>query len=212
VIESLLSFLQLYVIPLGGIGVFLASIIEEVVAPIPSAFVLLTAGFLFLTGTSGVNFFLALVLKIIVPAAFGIVIGSLFVYGLAYKLGKPFVEKFGKLFSLKWEDIEKAEKRFAAGPKDEIFIFLARALPIIPSVAVSAFSGLFRIPIKTYLFASFLGVLIRATLLGLLGWQIGNFYEKYAEVITRFENDILIGIVIILLMWLIYRKRVGVVQ
>ncbi len=210
-IESLISFLQIHIIPLGAIGVFLASIIEEVVAPIPSAFVLLTAGFLFLTGITGLNFFFTILLKIIVPAAFGIVIGSLFVYGLAYRFGKPFIERFEKWLGLKWEDIEKTEKRFARGPKDDLFIFIARAVPIIPSVAISAISGLFRIPIRTYLVASFLGILVRATLLGLLGWQIGNFYEKYAEVISKFENDILIGTVLVLLIWLIYRRRGPVV-
>lgn len=204
--ESFIYFLQTFILPIGGVGVFLASVIEEVIVPIPSAFVLLTAGFLFLSNLSGLQIFLTLFLKIVIPASLGITIGSLFVYGLSYKLGKPFIIKYGKWFSLSWKDIEESEKRFSKGLKDEISIFISRAIPIIPSVVIAAVSGLFRINIRTYIIASFLGLLVRTSFLAIIGWQLGNLYYKYAEIISRYENGTLAVILLFILLWILYRR------
>jgi membrane protein DedA with SNARE-associated domain len=207
VLEHLVTFLQTHIIPLGGIGIFLATIIEEVVAPIPSAFVLLTGGFLFLSKLTGLNLLSAIVFKIALPAAFGITLGSLFIYWLAFTFGKPFIDRFGKWFGLAWKDIEKAEKWFEKGLRDDVFIFIVRAIPFIPSVAIGSFAGIMRLPLRTYIISSFLGTMVRASILGVLGWQLGNFYYKYTEVISRYENATLSLILLGLFLLVIYRRK-----
>lgn len=204
-IEQILTFLQVNIIPLGGFGIFLATLIEEILWPIPAAFVLLASGFLFLTHTSGISALIILIFKIAIPAAFGVTLGSLFIYYLAYVLGRLFIDKYGKWFGLKWADIEKTEKWLERGLRDDVLIFIARATPIIPSVTIGAFAGIFRLPLRTYIISSFLGTFVRAVIVGLIGWQVGNLYWKYAEIIGNFENYILISVLTVFLSWILYR-------
>jgi membrane protein DedA with SNARE-associated domain len=204
--EAIISFLQIHIIPLGALGVFLASVIEEVIAPIPSSVVLLMSGFLFLTNTLGSEFWGALVFKIFIPASVGMTLGSLFIYGLAYWLGRPFITRYGKWFGVEWQEVENVEKKFAEGPKDGIFIFVARAIPIIPSVVISAFAGVLRIPFRTYVVSSLLGIMVRVLVLALIGSQFGNLYLHYAELINQYENFVLIACIVLLAAFILYRK------
>ncbi|MCH7730796.1 hypothetical protein IID21_04775 [Patescibacteria group bacterium] len=47
-IEKLTSLIQPIVVEYGAVGVFLATLLEEIIAPIPSPLVPLTAGFFLL--------------------------------------------------------------------------------------------------------------------------------------------------------------------
>lgn len=206
-IEQLVSFLQAHIIPIGAFGIFFASIIEEVIAPIPSAFVLLTGGFLFLSHQSGFHAFTILLFKIAIPAAFGITLGSLFIYWLTYTFGKPIIDRYGKWFGVRWEDIQRVEKWFEKGPRDDVFIFVVRAMPFIPSVAIGSFAGIMRLNLRTYILSSLAGTTLRAMILATVGWQMGNLYYKYADIISRFETDILYTIIFLVLVFVMYKRR-----
>ena len=93
-IENLTHYLELYVLPLGPLGVFLASVAEEVVAPVPSALVMMTAGFVFVSGPVGFGSILKIVLHVALPAALGVTLGSLWIYGIAYWGGKVYLDNF----------------------------------------------------------------------------------------------------------------------
>ena len=54
--------------------------------------------------------FLKLFIYIVLPAALGVTVGSLFVYAIAYFAGKPFLERWGKYLGISWEDLEKTER------------------------------------------------------------------------------------------------------
>ena len=193
---------QLY----GAWGIFLASVLEEIFVPIPSTLVMMGGGFSLL---SGAPLSMAGVIKlfhiIVVPAAAGVTLGSLVVYFLAYTLGKPFLERYGAFFGLSWRLIERVQSRFGQGYADELVLFLSRAIPAMPSVAITAFCGLTRVPVKRYIALTFLGMTIRATILGWLGWQLGGLYHVWARAIDRVESYVLIGIVIGLLVYILIR-------
>jgi membrane protein DedA with SNARE-associated domain len=209
-IEHLILFIQTHLLPLGGLGVFIASVIEEVLAPIPSAFVIFASGFLLVDGSVTLHSLLRLVGVVAVPAALGIVLGSFFVYGVAYYAGKPVLTRWGKWLGLSWDDVEKIQRRFAETPFDEVSLFAVRAFPFIPSVVISAFCGLIRFPVRSYALFSFLGLVVRASVLGFVGWQIGTLYSRYAKFVTLFENVIfiLIGISVLMFIgWRIYKHK-----
>ncbi len=209
-IGTLVHFINTHLIPLGSIGVFAAAVIEEVIAPIPSALVILISGFILVSGTIDLHSLGLLVTKVAIPAAFGITVGSFLAYGLAYYLGKPFLMKFGKWFGLSWEDITKLQKRFENSSSDELSLFVVRAIPFVPSVVISAFCGLIRFPIRAYTIYSLLGLVIRTTILGFVGWQAGKFYFRYAKTIDAFENVILlaaVALVVLFFVWKYFRAR-----
>lgn len=204
-ISSFIDAIQTFLIPLGWIGVFVAAIIEEVIAPIPSAFITMGSGFVLMDKLpiTAANL-LKLFLIISVPAASGMAVGSLFVYGIAYVGGKPVLKKWGKWLGLSWEDLDKAEQKLRSHHTDELMIFFIRTIPIIPSVAISAFCGLLRVKLHDYIIFTFLGSLIRASILGFVGWRLGNLYIHYAEKIDEWENVVLWVLAIIVALLIAY--------
>ncbi len=204
-IETTIQFIQSVLLPLGAWGVFLASFLEEIIAPIPSALVITLSGFFFLKGAFSLALLAKLFFVVVLPASLGVTIGSLFVYALAHIFGKPILVKWGKWLGLSWNDIEKLQNKFDTKKTDELALFLLRTIPIIPSVAISAFYGLIRYDLKKYFIYTFLGTCVRATILAIIGWQVGSFYYKYASTITHIESYFLVAISTILVLFIIYR-------
>lgn len=195
-IEYLVHFLQTSVLPWGAVGVFVASVVEEVIAPIPSALVMTMSGFLLVTGPISVKAISALIFKVAIPAAFGVAIGSFVIYYATKFGGKFLIEKWGKYLGLYWADIEKLKSKLSGSRKDEFLIAGARIIPFVPSVAISAFCGIIEMNVFRYFVISFVGVFFRGIVLGTLGWQVGNVYEKYAQTISSIENTVLISTIL----------------
>jgi membrane protein DedA with SNARE-associated domain len=206
-IEYLVHFLQVSVLPLGTFGVFAASVIEEVIAPIPSALVMTMSGFLFVTGPLSWQTISALVFKVAIPAALGVTLGSYVIYFAAKLGGKFVIDKWGKYFGLYWSDIEKLKSKLSGTKKDEILIGVARIIPFVPSVAISAFCGILEMNVVKYFFISFIGVFFRGIVLGAIGWQAGNVYEKYAVTISSIENTVLISTILAVLVFIVIKYR-----
>ena len=203
-----IELIEQFILPLGAPGVFFASILEEIIAVIPSPIVQMGAGFLFLGGqeVSSASV-LSLIIQVSIPASLGVTLGSLVIYGAAYYIGKPAVDRFGKYFFLRWDDIEQAQKIFDKGWGDEVVIFIARALPIIPSVAIAGLCGLLRIDIKKYIIFTFLGTMVRATFLGFVGWQAGSLYTQYSVYIDTLERAGLIVIAVGVAVFFLYQRK-----
>jgi membrane protein DedA with SNARE-associated domain len=206
-IEGLVHFLQTSILPWGALGVFLASVIEEVIAPIPSALVMTMSGFLLVTGPVSIKAISALIFKVAIPAALGVTLGSYVIYFAAKFGGKYLIEKWGKYLGLYWADIEKLQSRLSNTKKDELFIGLARIIPFVPSVAISAFCGILEINIFRYFIISFVGVFFRGIVLGIVGWQAGNVYEKYAQTISSVENTVLISTIFALGVFIVLKYK-----
>ncbi len=206
-VESLIVFLQTNVLPWGVLGVFVASIVEEVFAPIPSALIMAMSGFLFVVGPFSVKVLLALLFKVALPAALGVTLGSYPIYFIARYGGRRIIDSWGKYFGLYWADIEKLENRLKSTKKDELLIGIARVLPIVPSVAISAFCGILQIKLLRYSLISFIGVFVRAVIIGVIGWQAGNVYQKYTHLIGEIENYILYTIVVMIIGFIVLKYR-----
>jgi len=161
----------------GAIGLLISGIVKEFI-PIPSTAIILGTSFILLKGqTIGISSILNLLLIIAVPLAMGMTIGAIITYILCFYIGKPFIDRWGKYISLKWEDIEKMDKRFENNKKDYIILYFLRTAPIIPSIIISAFCGIIRYDFRKYLIVTFLGGLTRAIIFGFIGWQFGNIYH-----------------------------------
>jgi membrane protein DedA with SNARE-associated domain len=205
-IEILVSFLESGVLPLGLGGVFAVGLLQEVIIFVPSTLTLLTTGFLFLTDVYGSKHLIDFT-QLVVVASFGITIGTLFLYSLAFYLGRPLITKWGRLLGIGWQDVEKIEQKFSQTTKDEVALFFLRAVPFTPNSVVSAFAGLFQVNLKKYLLITFSGTLIRSSILIFIGSQVGHLYREYAEIFNKFENVILLIMVLVLVVYLIMRKR-----
>ncbi len=196
-LEGLIASVQAIVVEYGALGVFLATLIEEIVVPVPSPLVPLAAGFFLLPAQTSV---VAATLKgaatIALPVAVGIGIGSSAVYGIGYYGGKPTIERWQRRLGVSWQDIESAERRFRRGGRDEIVLLILRILPVVPGVAVSGLCGIIRYPYLPFALVTLLGAFIRALVLAIVGWQVGELYGVYAKALTRFENYVFLGLVV----------------
>ncbi len=176
--ESLIEVIIQFIVDQGALGVFLASVIEEIIVPIPSTIIQTGAGFLFLTGHAvDAHGLWILFSRIVVPSAVGGTLGSLVIYGLVYWGGMPFIKRFGKYLFLSPSKVEHAKETVLAH-KSLIWAFcVLRFIPILPSVFIAAGAGLIRLPIRIYLWTSLVGIAVRATYLGLAGWLVGGAFE-----------------------------------
>ncbi len=211
-IENVLHLLEQYILPLGWFGIFVAEIIEEIIVPIPSAVILLGSGFLFLKGPLSLDLISTLFFTIVIPATLGLTLGSLVIYGLAYKGGKSFLDKYGRWLGVEWSDIEKVNQKFSEGTLDEWSLVLVRVIPVLPSVLIPTFCGLTRMRLQKYIILTLIGAFFKSLFLGLIGWQVGGFYLNYANIIGHIENIVLAIIMLSIVGFIVYRNlRIKVV-
>lgn len=209
-IESVVQYIEHILLPLGAWGVFLGSLIEQIIAPIPSSFVQLGAGFILIESTSFLDAFVEAFVTIAIPSAAAVTIGSTIIYFVAYALGKPFVERFGKYLGVRWEQVERLEAKFAHTKKDDIVLFLVRSFPAVPTVAVDVLCGTIRYRLAPYIILTFFGSLIRGQAFGLIGWYAGDVYVRYSEIISRVEKYIFVFVILIVFSIIsikIYRRK-----
>ncbi len=103
------------------------------------------------------------------------------------------------------------QRRVENASSAEIAIFVTRAIPGLPSLAVSVFSGLARIPVGKYIIWSFLGCLPRNFILGLAGWLGGRQLGTVMELLTNLESHMLVLVFAVIIAlgigWLIFEHR-----
>lgn len=199
-IEQAIAYVESLIQQYGALGVFAGTLIEEIVAPIPSALVPLAGGFALIAPDVPVlEAATRSLLVVALPVACGIAIGSSLVYAIAHFGGKPVVDRYSGLLGLTWADVERMQARFTRGRGDELALLGLRLLPVVPGVAISGFCGAVRYPYPRFLAITLLGSFIRAFALGLVGWQAGELYLRYLDTIDRFEHLILGGLFVLVL-------------
>lgn len=137
--------------------VFVASIIEEVIAPIPSPTVMVVAGSVAQLQERALFFLIPLA----IIGALGKVIGAIFVYFISDKAEDFVLRRFGNFFNVSHDDVEAFGKRLGNGKRDYVLLTVLRALPFIPSVLLSVGSGVLKIPLPLFIFSTFFGTIIR---------------------------------------------------
>src|SRR5438552_4094533 len=84
----------------GALGVFVAAVIEEIFAPIPSTLVVFTASMLMTRGMHGAHAYQIIALKIMLPASLGLAIGSLVPFFVARIGERVAINRFGKFLGI----------------------------------------------------------------------------------------------------------------
>lgn len=167
------------------------------------------AGFFLLGGTKlSVIALVKLALYVAMPAALGVLIGSLPVYFIAYYGGEPAIRKWGKWFFLKWEDVERAKDKISRKRLTFWIITFFRFLPAMPSVVITAFAGAIRLSFWEFAISSLIGVFLRAFTMGAIGWLSNGLYRSFADRVSKVEEIVGISLIILaVLIWIWYVKR-----
>lgn len=209
-IETAVTTIIAWVHTLGFMGVFYGSLLEEFFYIIPSSVVQLSAGAILLGGTTFSWLLVGKAILVIgLPASVGVVIGSLPYYALGYFGGKPAIERWGKWLGISWQAVEELDAKLSKTWWDDLIFIGLRALPILPSVLLSVGPGVLRMPLRTYLVGSFIGTLIRASVMGLVGALLGSQADSIARVVDKAQNIGLIFLAISCMVgvWFWYKSR-----
>lgn len=137
--------------------VFIASIIEEIIAPIPSPTVMVVAGSFAALQSYSVE---GLILLACIGAV-GKTLGALVVYTIAHYAEDLVLNRFGRFFGVTSADVERFGRKIGTGFRGYCTLTLFRALPVVPSVLVSVGSGILKVPISIFIVSAFFGTIIR---------------------------------------------------
>ncbi len=177
----MLSFI--HTLPLE-VFVFIASFIEEVIAPVPSAAVLL------LTGSFAAiqeRPLLALI-PLAVIAAIGKTLGAILVYYFSEKIGGAVLTKFGGFFNVSREAVAEFGQKINGSTRDYLLLILFRALPIVPSSVVSIGCGLMKIPPRLFIITTFIGTIVRDSIFLYIGYEGTQLLSAIANHSTSIES------------------------
>lgn len=210
-LDSLLQTILSWVGHAGAWGVFGASFIEELVSVIPSSMVQLGSGAALMHGhVFNLASFLRLFSMVVIPASFGVMIGSIPYVWISRKWGIHIIDRWGRYIGVSRDDIEKLKNKLNGTIADDVVFTLLRAFPVLPSVALAIYGGIIHMSWSRYLITTFLGVCIRATVLASVGWLFASQSSQVIKFFSQVEHVGLVLVVIIVgyLIYRIYKKAV----
>ncbi len=185
---------------------FLGGMIEEIIAPIPSPFVMAAVGS---AAYAQSKMFPALVWYAFMGSV-GKTIGAWVIYAIADKLEDAIVPKFGRFFGISHQEVEGLGKKFNGGWRDDLILFTLRALPIVPSSPVSAVCGIIKINLRTYMIATLLGNFVRNFIYIYLGYVGLSAYHSVLSGLDNLESVVQIVIFTALAAfvgWIYYQRH-----
>ncbi|MBQ3314504.1 MAG: DedA family protein [Kiritimatiellae bacterium] len=168
----------------GLVFVFVFMAIESSFVPFPSEVVMIPAGFLAARGEMGFGSPLAAVSVAVVVGVAGSLAGAYVNYFLALKVGKPFLERYGRWFFLKPAALERACEVF--NRYGAVTTFVCRMLPAIRQL-ISIPAGIARMPLGEFTLFTALGAGVWTAILAAVGYAIGRSTADigYLELCTR---------------------------
>ena len=198
----------------GFLLVFVFMAVESSFIPFPSEVVMIPAGFLAARGELvSTSPMLALATAIAV-GILGSLAGAYLNYFIALKVGKPFLEKYGKWFFVKPEPLAKACEvfnRYGAATT-----FVCRLVPVIRQL-ISIPAGISRMPLASFTFFTALGAGIWTAILAGVGYALGRSSAQmtYSELVVRGKDlasahlsAVIVGAVILAGVYVLVSRRV----
>ncbi|MHC0035688.1 VTT domain-containing protein [Pseudoneobacillus sp. C159] len=176
----------------GYIILFFALMLELIALPMPGEILMSYTGFLVFQGHLNWG-------TSILVAGVGSCIGMTIAYGIGYKLGTPFFERYGRRFHMGPERIEKTSLWFSRhGNK---LLIIAYFIPGVRHIT-GYFSGITKLPFRTYALFAYSGAFIWVTVFITLGKILGPQWEQFHNSIKKYL--IIGGILAAILIMVIY--------
>jgi membrane protein DedA with SNARE-associated domain len=211
-----LGFIDTAVIPflthlyasVGYLGVFLAMVAESTIVPIPSEIILPFAGWQVVDPsaieplTHGPwNFWVVVIIGVAANT-----VGSLFGYALGAKLGRPFLDRWGRYVLVRKDEVDRAERFFARWGSPTAFV--SRLLPGIRTV-ISFIAGVSHMPIGRFTIYSTLGAIPWTIALVYAGTVLGSNYTRIRDDLKPFDTLILLACLAAVVLFVVWRLSSG---
>jgi membrane protein DedA with SNARE-associated domain len=180
--DALIHLLNEY----GYIVLFFSLMLQLIIIPIPSEALMSYVGVLAFQGK--MNLILALL-----SAVSGGIIGASISYWIGYKLGVPFINKYGRYLHMGPEKMAKMEIWYKKYGK--VLLLVSYIIPGICHIA-SILSGIIKLPYRSFAVFSYIGVFLWAGLYIFLGYLLGPKWNQYQSEIEKWLvlGGIVVGI------------------
>lgn len=190
---------------LGYPGIVALMALESSFFPFPSEVVLPPAGYLAAQGR--MNAWIALGAGVA-----GSLIGALFNYVVAVRLGRPLLHRYGRYLLIKETSLDRAEAYFRS--HGEISTFVGRLIPVIRQY-ISLPAGLARMRLDLFAVYTALGAGIWCAILTWIGWYLGTQAERLGglppEQVHRYVNMALLvlapAVALLVLVYVVRHRR-----
>ncbi|HYY85856.1 MAG TPA: DedA family protein [Nitrososphaeraceae archaeon] len=196
ILKPVIDFVISFISTLGYPGIFLLSVLESALIPIPSEIIMPFSGFLVSNGTFDP-------VGVVLAGTFGNLVGSILTYFLGIKVGRAFILKYGKYILFKKSHLEFTEELFQKyGDK---ISFFCRLLPAIRTY-ISLPCGVGKTNFVKFSIYTFLGSLVWNTMLTYVGivfghnWKNIDKYAIYLDVVSA-------GVISVFVIWFIIKIR-----
>ena len=197
IIGALTEWLVNTIGSMGYTGIISLMFLESSFFPFPSEVVMPPAGYLAWKGEMSLSL-------VLLSGIAGSLLGALFNYWVAVKLGRPFLLRYGKYFFVSPESIEKADEFFSK--HGHVSTLVGRLLPVIRQY-ISLPAGIARMPMKTFMLFTTIGAGSWVCVLTFAGYLLG----EHQDLLKEYLHVITLGCVVIALLigggYYLYLKR-----
>ena len=191
------TFLVDLIIKYGYFGMFMGMILEAVIIIIPSELILATGGIL--AARKIFTLFNAFIIGLL-----GSVFCAIVIYLMGYFGGRPFIEKYGKYFFMKKDDIDKADNWF--NKYGLLAAFIGRNFPIIRTF-ISLPLGMARVNFFKFILYTTLGSIPWTFAFVYFGYALGNNWTILLNYTSKLKLPIIILIIVLLISYLIKKLK-----
>lgn len=201
VLDGLKAFMLQLVETLGYGGLALLSLIENLIPPIPSEFVLPFAGFLVADGRLNV-------LLVLLATSAGGFAGTAAFYWLGRRLGdarvRAFIKRFGRYVALREADYDEALNFFQR--HDTKVVFWGRFVPGVRSL-ISLPAGVAEMRFGRFTVYTLIGTLLWNSLLVAAGWVLGERWQLVLDVVDRLEAVLWVLLAAAVIAWFVWQRH-----
>jgi len=181
-------------------GIFILMALESASIPFPSFITMPFAGFLVTQGYWSLA-------TVIIIGVLGNTFGGALAYLFGYKKGetwvRAFIRKFGKYILLTEEKFDIGIGLF--NKHDKKISFISRIVPIVRAFT-SLPAGVAKVKFVPFLILSTLGNIIYVSLLGYIGYVLGDNWQIIGPIFKKLQY-LIIGIILIAIFYFIFKKK-----
>lgn len=184
---------------------FFGTILEEILAPIPSPFVMTITGSI----AQAQGHLLGYLIVVAIIGAVGRVAGTSFLYLIADVAEDIVIGRFGSFLGVSHTEIEQIGSRFNGTARDYITLILLRSIPVMPSSPISVVCGLVKLNYKVFAIGTGIGSVFRNLFFLYIGYTGLAATESFMEGLDSVETVVQILFVLALVggFYYFYRKR-----
>ena len=179
----------------GYLGIAFLMFLENVFPPIPSEVIMGLGGIAVAQGHMTL-------VPLIISGTFGTLAGNFVWYEVGRRVGykrfKPLIDRFGRVLTLDWEEVEKLHNVFLKYGSG--IVFFVRFTPTFRTM-ISLPAGMVCMPLWKFSLWTFAGSAIWNTMLALAGVWLGDRYEE----IDRYVGPLAIATMVAVVILYVYR-------